>query len=112
MKELLQESWKIAQSSRQEHIPLPKEVIEAVKDRYDDILESGKAEWEKDAVRAKIGPRGRKIKSKAANLGERFLIHKESIIRFLWDDHIPFDNNQAERDLRIDVYGTSRANPA
>ncbi|WP_079415093.1 IS66 family transposase [Paenibacillus ferrarius] len=41
------------------------------------------------------------MKSKATNLGERFLIHKESIIRFLWDDHIPFDNNQAERDLRM-----------
>ena len=101
MKELLQESWKLAQSSRQGCTALPKDVIEDIKDRYDDILESGKGEWEKDTVRAKSGPRGRKIKSKAANLGERLLIHKESIIRFLWDDHIPFDNNQAERDLRM-----------
>jgi transposase len=53
-------------------------MIEAIKDRYGDILES-----------------------KAANLGERLLRHKESIIRFLWDDHIPFDNNQAERDLHM-----------
>jgi len=101
MKELLQESWKLVQSSRQDGTVLPKHAIEAMKNRYDDILESGKGEWEKDAVRAKTGPRGRKIKSKAANLGERLRIHKESIIRFLWDDHIPFDNNQAERDLRM-----------
>ena len=65
------------------------------------FLRAVKREWEKDIVRVKTGPRGRKIKSKAANLGERFLIHKESILRFLWDDHIPFDNNQAERDLRM-----------
>ncbi|NHN35489.1 transposase [Paenibacillus sp. S3N08] len=82
MKELLQESWKLAQSSRQEDIPLPKDVIEGMKDRYDDILESGKTEWEKDAVRAKTGLRGRKIKSKAANLGERFLIHKGRLSGF------------------------------
>lgn len=101
MKELLQESWKLTQSSRQSCTALPKDVIEAIKNWYDDILENGKGEWEKDTVRAKTGPRGRKIKSKAANLGERLLVHKESIIRFLWDDHIPFDNNQAERDLRM-----------
>lgn len=101
MKELLQESWKLTPSSRQSSTALPKDVIEAIKDWYDGILESGKGEWEKDTVRAKTGPRGRKIKSKAANLEERLLVHKELIIRFLWNDHIPFDNNQAERDLRM-----------
>lgn len=101
MKELLQGSWRLAQSSRQENLLLSGETIEAITVRYDDILEHGKEEWEKDTVRAKTGPRGRKIKSKAANLGERLLIHKDSILRFLWDDRIPFDNNQAERDLRM-----------
>lgn len=32
----------------------------------------------KDAIREKEGPRGRKIKSKAANLGERFTLYKEA----------------------------------
>lgn len=101
MKELLQESWKLAQFARQDPFPLPLDVIEAIKAGYDAILENGKREWDKDVVRTKSGSRGRKIKSKAANLGERLRIHKESIIRFLWDHHIPFDNNQAERDLRM-----------
>jgi transposase len=101
MKELLQESWKLAQTSRRDKASLAEDVIQAIKDRYDDVLEGGKKEWEKDIVRAKTGPRGRKIKSKAANLGERFMLYKDAILRFIWDDHIPFDNNQAERDLRM-----------
>jgi transposase len=31
----------------------------------------------------------------------RELGHKDFILGFLWDDRIPFDNNQAERDLRM-----------
>lgn len=101
MKELLQDSWKLAQISRQTKVPLAEEVIQGVRKRYDDILKDGQNEWVNDTVRAKTGPRGRKIKSKATNLGERFLTYKESILRFIWDAHIPFDNNQAERDLRM-----------
>ncbi|WP_420800476.1 IS66 family transposase [Paenibacillus piscarius] len=55
----------------------------------------------KDWVRAKTCKKGRAIKSKTGNLGERFLIHKEVILKFLWCPEIPFDNNQAERDLRM-----------
>lgn len=101
MKELLQESWKLALASRQDQVPLEEGIIDTIKKRYDDILEEGKNEWAKDVIRAKTGPRGRKIKSKAANLGERFLNYKESILRFVWDEQIPFDNNQAERDIRM-----------
>lgn len=101
MKELLQDCWKLAKTSRQSEVPLTEQVIQTIRKRYDEILEDGKNEWVKDTVRAKTGPRGRKIKSKAANLGERFLTYKESILRFLWDDQVPFDNNQAERDIRM-----------
>lgn len=101
MKELLQESWKLAQASRHKQIPLDEDVIQAIKEIYDDILESGMIEWAQDSVKAKRGQRGRKAKSKAANLGERLMLHKASILRFLWDAYIPFDNNQAERDLRM-----------
>jgi transposase len=101
MKELLQESWSLARSARHHDLPLPEDVVEAILGWYDAILECGKEEWEKDTVRAKTGTRGRKEKSKAANLGERLRLHKASILRFLWDASIPFDNNQAERDLRM-----------
>jgi transposase len=101
MKELLQKSWMLVKRARALGYPLSDEVINEIELRYDDILELGKAEWANDAVRAKTGPKGRKTKSKAANLGERFQLHKEAILRFLRDARVPFDNNQAERDIRM-----------
>lgn len=101
MKQLLQEGWKLACAARQQEVPLAEETIRDLERQYDAILEAGKAEWEKDPVRQKTGPRGRKIQSKATNLGARFTLHKEAILRFLRDARVPFDNNQAERDLRM-----------
>ncbi|OAS13285.1 hypothetical protein [Paenibacillus oryzisoli] len=63
---------------------------------HDDILERGKEEWANAVVRAKTGPKDREIKSKAANLGERLMMHNESILRILRDTVILIDNNQPE----------------
>lgn len=100
MKELLQESWALVQSYARKQIPVPADVIEAIEAWYDDILEQGKKEWA-TAIPAGHYAKGRVKKSKAANLGERFKVHKDAILRFIWDAEIPFDNNQAERDLRM-----------
>ncbi len=45
--------------------------------------------------------RGRKAKGKARNLVERLRDYKEDILRFMNDPEVPFDNNLAERDLRM-----------
>jgi len=116
MKQLLQKSWKLTCTARQQNVPVEGEKIRDIEQRYDDILAAGKLEWEKDFVRQKSGPRGREIKSKAANLGKRFMLYKESILRFLRDAHVPFDNNQAERDLRMSkvkqkISGSFRTEP-
>ncbi|RAU90772.1 IS66 family transposase [Paenibacillus sp. YN15] len=101
MIDLLKEGWTRALRSRQADIPLEPQVIESFLNRYDTILQAGEGEWTKDTVRAKTCKKGRAIKSKAGNLGERFLLHKEAVLSFLWRPCIPFDNNQAERDLRM-----------
>ena len=45
--------------------------------------------------------RGRKKKGKILALVERLDNHKESVCLFIRDFRVPFDNNQAERDLRM-----------
>jgi hypothetical protein len=64
---------------------------EKFKDKYQSILEAGKAE--------NPPSEGRK-RSKAENLLKRFEQHREEVCRFSEDFEVPFDNNQAERDIR------------
>jgi transposase len=46
------------------------------------------------------GKRGKTKKTKARNLLERLTTHKEKVLAFAFNEHVPFTNNLAERDLR------------
>lgn len=101
MIDLLKESWQLAVTSRQAQTPLQPEIIASLRARYKAILQAGEREWSQDVVRTKTCKKGKAIKSKAGNLGERLSRYQEAILSFLWRPEIPFDNNQAERDLRM-----------
>lgn len=45
--------------------------------------------------------RGRKARNKARNLLDRLRCHQAEVLRFIEDPEVPFDNNLAERDLRM-----------
>jgi transposase len=77
---------------------LPEGDRRALRARYHALLAAGLAANPPPLRRP--GQRGRLRQSPARNLLERLLLGHEEVLAFLEDLTIPFDNNQAERDLR------------
>jgi transposase/uncharacterized coiled-coil protein SlyX len=79
--------------------------VAAVEAEYHRLLAAG---WEANACGPPEGvaaeedrPRGRRKQSKAQNLLQRLGEYAQETLAFVHDLDIPFDNNQAERDLRM-----------
>ena len=80
--------------------PLANAQINALRRQYNVILTQGEADNPRLA-HAKIKQRGRIKQSPAANLLRRLREHADDVLRFLTDPRVPFDNNLAERDIRM-----------
>jgi len=68
--------------------------------RYEEILEEG-YQANPPAPPPEKRTRGRPKQSPARNLLDRLSLGKWAVLRFLHDFAVPFDNNLAERDLRM-----------
>ena len=72
---------------------------------YDRLMTMYDALWAKaDQLNPKAtanGKRGRTKQTKTRNLIDRLITYKLDILRFIYDFKVPFDNNVAERDLRM-----------
>jgi transposase len=79
---------------------LNESVIGSVSKQYDAILNKGLLKEPSEPI-PQPGKRGRKAKNMSKRLIETMQQKKEQTLRFLFDLTIPFDNNQAERDLRM-----------
>lgn len=71
-----------------------------IEKEYQNILEDGLKE-EPPSIEPIIKKRGRKAKSKPLKLLEVFIERKDDVLRFMYNPIVPFDNNLAERDLRM-----------
>ena len=67
--------------------------------RFDTLLEAGLAE--NPALEPVPNQRGRVKQTPGRNLTLRCQQHKDDYLRFLEDARVPFDNNGAERDIRM-----------
>ncbi len=77
---------------------LPSAVQQEFAQRYDAVLEDGA---QANPPPPPTGKRGRPKRGKAGSLVDRLREHKEATLAFMTDVTIPFDNNQAERDIRM-----------
>lgn len=74
------------------------EIVMAFELRFDGLLDAGlKANPPAPPM---PGRRGRTKQTPGRNLALRCQQHRVAVLRFLHDEGVPFDNNQAERDIR------------
>jgi transposase len=98
MARLLVTAYREVQSWSKTADPLPPERVADYHHQYDCILQRGFVTQPSAPART---ARGRPAQSPAKNMLDHLQRYKVQTLAFLSDFRVPFDNNQAERDLRM-----------
>lgn len=102
MSDLLLEMHRYVKEQRTQDLTPELETILDFVARYDQILQQGFAEEARTQPSEPCAKkRGKTKQSKSKNLLDRMQERRLSVLGFLCDPDIPFDNNQAERDVRM-----------
>lgn len=80
---------------------LPLQKVTQVERVYDQLLASALRANPPPSGGWPKGKRGRAKKTKPRNLAERLDKHRHEVLAFVYDFKMPFDNNLAERDIRM-----------
>lgn len=100
MKQVLWDGLNLKKTYHGHEKPIPPTAIKSLTARYKRCLKKGYASTP-EPPKKKKSRRGKQARGKTLSLLDRLRDRREETLRFLHNSHVPWSNNQAERDIRM-----------